>query len=170
MTPSPVPQPVPYTAAQQTCGCGINAGGGCTVSIRLHRKQLPSSGGGGIIAGPLDDSTRWCLFTLQRLTCDQKTQNPHVGYVGICQSRITLSPCPPKPRVKPKPIPQQPHHHNPSPSPLPNTTQIQGAIPNGGYRPLKPPHNNQKKKQFELKNQTVNMARVPKPLTITKKQ
>ena len=168
MTPSPVPQPVPYTATQQTCGCGINPGGGCTVSIRLHRKQLPSSGGLG--GSSLDDSTRWCLFTLQRLTCDQKTQKPHVRYVGICQSRITLSPCPPKPRVKPKPIPQQPHHHNPSPSPLPNTTQIQGAIPNGEYRPLKPPHNNQKKKQFELKNQTVNMARVPKPLTITKKQ
>ena len=118
MTPSPVPQLVPYTATQQTCGCGINPGGGCTVSIPLHRKQLPSSGGrGGLTL--LDDTL--VLFTLQRLTCDQKTTKTACGYVRICQSRITLSPCPPKPRVKPKAISQQPHHHNllrvPSPTP-----------------------------------------------------
>ena len=167
MTPSPVPQLVPYTATQQTCGCGINPGGGCTVSIPLHRKQLPSSGGrGGLTL--LDDTL--VLFTLQRLTCDQKTTKTACGYVRICQSRITLSPCPPKPRVKPKAISTTTASPQPSPSPLPHTTRIQGAIPNGGYRPLKPPHKNQKKKQFELKNQTVDMARVPKPLTITKKQ
>ena len=114
--------------------------------------------------------TRWCCLHYKDWHVTKKPPNPHVGYVRICQSRITLSLCPPKPRVKPKANSTTTASPQPSPSPLPHTTRIQGAIPNGGYRPLKPPHKNQKKKQFELKNQTVDMERVPKPLTITKKQ